>query len=150
MQYSVVINPVWSNAEHTAIDCLVTFEGLGEVPFTASASDSVAHAVEIFQRASSGDFGVVAAYVEPEAPPPGVPNSVTMRQARLALLGAGLLAGVDAAIAALPSPTKEAASIEWEYAATVERNSALVTTLAGALALDDTTLDALFVAAAAL
>lgn len=78
------------------------------------------------------------------------PKVVTMRQARLALLGAGLLAGVDAAIAALSSPTKEAATIEWEYAATVERNSALVTTLAGALELDDGTLDALFATAATL
>ncbi len=39
-------------------------------------------------------------------PPPGIPQEVTMRQARLALLGAGLLGGVDAAIASLPSPTK--------------------------------------------
>ena len=78
------------------------------------------------------------------------PRVVTMRQARLALLGAGLLAGVDAAIAALPSPTREAARIEWEYAATVERGSALVTTLGGALDLDDAALDALFAAAAAL
>jgi hypothetical protein len=81
---------------------------------------------------------------------PLVPQVVTMRQARLALLGAGLLAGVDAAIAALPGPTKAAATIEWEYAATVERNSALVTTLARALKLDGVALDALFVAAAVL
>ena len=41
-----------------------------------------------------------------------VPQTVTMRQARLALLGAGLLAGVDAAIASLPEPDKSAAIIE--------------------------------------
>lgn len=83
-------------------------------------------------------------------PEPFIPSSVTMRQARLALLGAGLLAGVDAAIAALPSPTKEAAAIEWEYALTVERNSALVATLAGALNLGASALDDLFTAASAL
>lgn len=77
-------------------------------------------------------------------------TSVTMRQARLALLGAGLLSGVNAAIAGLQNPTKEAASIEWEYAATVERNSTLVSTLAGALNLDDSALDALFASAAVL
>ena len=78
---------------------------------------------------------------------PPLPQVVTMRQARLALFGAGLLAGVDAAIAALKIPERQVAEIEWEYAATVDRNSALVTTLAGALDLDEEKLDALFVAA---
>lgn len=89
---------------------------------------------------------IIAAKVPPAAPP----ASVTMRQARLALLGAGVLSGVDAFIDGLPSPQKEAARIEWEYAATVERGSALVTALAVALTLDSAALDALFTAAAAL
>jgi hypothetical protein len=79
-----------------------------------------------------------------------VPKSVSMRQARLALLGAGALSGVDAFINSLPSPQKEAARIEWEYAATVERGSALVTALSTALSLDAAALDALFIGAAAL
>ena len=79
-----------------------------------------------------------------------VPSSVTMRQARLALLGAGLLAGVDAAIDSLPSPQKEAARIEWEYASEVQRNSGLVPMMGVALGIDDATLDALFIGAAAL
>ena len=49
------------------------------------------------------------------APAPRVPAAVTMRQARLALLGANLLSSVDTAIDALPEPTKSAARIEWEY-----------------------------------
>lgn len=76
-----------------------------------------------------------------------VPSSVTMRQARLTLLGAGLLASVDAAIASLPSPQKEAARIEWEYAAEVQRSSGLVPMMAAALGLDDAVLDALFIEA---
>ena len=55
------------------------------------------------------DAGIGWARTEPgvpfEAPAPApspVPPSVTMRQARLALLGAGLLASVDAAIGSLP------------------------------------------------
>ena len=79
-----------------------------------------------------------------------VPPSVTMRQARLALLGAGLLAGVDAAIDSLPNPQKEVARIEWEYAAEVQRSSGLVPMMGVALGLDDAALDALFVAAVAL
>ena len=79
-----------------------------------------------------------------------VPTSVTMRQARLALLGAGLLAGVDAARDGLPSPQKEAARIEWEYATEVQRSSGLVPMMEAALGLDDAALDALFIEAAAL
>lgn len=76
-----------------------------------------------------------------------VPPSVTMRQARLALLGAGLLASVDAAIDSLPSPQKEGARIEWEYATEVQRSSGLVPMMGVALGLDDAALDALFIEA---
>jgi hypothetical protein len=50
----------------------------------------------------------------------------------------------------MASPQKEAARIEWEYAATVERQSPLVDALSAALDLNSATLDALFTAAAAL
>ena len=93
---------------------------------------------------------IEATYVPPEPVPPYVPASVTMRQARLALLGAGLLASVDAAIDSLPSPQKEAARIEWEYATEVLRSSGLVPMMVVALGLDDAALDALFIGAAAL
>ena len=83
------------------------------------------------------------------APTP-IPQSVTMRQARLALLGAGKLVGVTAAINALPSPQKEAAQIEWEYSQTVERNRGFVLLLSAALGLTDAQLDAIFVTAARL
>lgn len=76
--------------------------------------------------------------------------TVTMRQARLALLGAGKLAAVDAALASLPSPMKEAAQIEWEYAADVRRVAPLIAQLGPALGLSEAALDALFEAAAVL
>ncbi len=79
-----------------------------------------------------------------------VPVSVSMRQARLALLGAGLLAAVNDAVAAMPGVEGEAARIEWEYARDVRRDSPLVQGLSGVLGLDAAQLDALFVAAAAL
>jgi hypothetical protein len=81
---------------------------------------------------------------------PVVPLVVTMRQARLALLGAGLLSNVDVAINGLPSPDKEAARIEWDYSGTVERHRPLVAMLSAALGLDSAALDALFVTAAGL
>ena len=83
----------------------------------------------------------------PPAPTP-VPQSVTMRQARLALLEAGRLQAVGAAIAALPSPQREAAQIEWEYAANVERASPFLQGLASALSMDENELDQLFILAA--
>ena len=85
-----------------------------------------------------------------DAPIVIVPAEVSMRQARLALHGAGLLPGVSTAIAALPEPTKTQASIEWEYSTAVRRDSPLVQTLGTSLNLDATSLDDLFVAAAAI
>ena len=97
-----------------------------------------------------GDLWDGEAFVPAPPAPPVVPPSVTMRQARLALLGAGLLASVDAAIDSLPSPQKEAARIEWEYATEVQRSSGLVPMMGAALGLNDASLDALFIEAAAL
>jgi len=88
--------------------------------------------------------------VDPPAPEPVVPSRVTMRQARLALLGAGLLDNVTTAIAALPSPQKEAAQIEWEYSQEVHRDKQLVLILAPALGLNEAQLDQLFTQAATL
>ena len=86
------------------------------------------------------------AIAEAASAPVPVPAAVSMRQARLALLGAGLLSQVEAAITA----AGEAARIEWEYAATVERNWPLVTALAAALGLTSSQVDELFFAASAL
>lgn len=83
-----------------------------------------------------------------EAQQPVVPASVTMRQARLALLGAGLLGQVAAAIATLESPHREQAEIEWEFSSEVYRNRPLVTMLGPKLGLTSRQLDQLFVAAA--
>ena len=78
-------------------------------------------------------------------------QTITMRQCRLQLLAIGLLDSVDAAIAAIPDAAqRRAAQIEWEYAATVERSSAWVQTLAGALGLTAAQLDTLFAEAAKL
>lgn len=83
-------------------------------------------------------------------PAPVVPATVSMRQARRALLGAGLLSQVDAAIASLPSPEKEAAAIDWEYAQEVQRHHGLVPVMAQALGMTNAQLDALFIAAESL
>lgn len=77
----------------------------------------------------------------PEAP---VPDVVTMRQARLALLGAGLLAQVNTAVANMLGAEGDAARIEWEYAQEVRRDSPLVAALSEILGLTDEALDNLY------
>jgi len=73
-----------------------------------------------------------------------------MAQARHALLEAGLLVAVNAAIDAMPEPQRSVAKIDWQFRATVERASTLVQQLGPAIGLDDAGLDALFIRAAAL
>jgi hypothetical protein len=84
---------------------------------------------------------------EAEALQPAVPQEVSMRQARLALLARGVLSQVDTAIDSLPSPDREAARIEWDYSSVVARNSPLVVMMGTALGLDGSALDDLFIAA---
>lgn len=82
---------------------------------------------------------------EPFVPTP-IPTSVSMRQARLALLQQGLLQTVNDAIA----QGNEADKITWEYATEVNRTDSLVQNMALALNLSETDLDNLFTLAATL
>jgi len=106
----------------------------------------------VFDAATAGCFwrGDHWEIVPGEVPVDPVPEVVTMRQARLALLGAGLLAQVNTAVANMPGAEGAAALIEWEYAQEVRRNSALVAGLSAALGLTDETLDNLYKVAAGL
>lgn len=79
-----------------------------------------------------------------------VPAAVTMRQARLALLYAGLLDDVETAINAMSEPAKTAARIEWDYSSELQRAHPLVTQLGGTLGLTTEQLDSMFVTAAGL
>lgn len=83
-------------------------------------------------------------------PPVPVPQMVTMRQARLALLEAGLLQAVNTAIETMQGVEGEAARIEWDYSSEVHRDKALVRYLAPILGLTDQQLDDLFILAATL
>ena len=102
--------------------------------------------------------GVVCGYLwdgevftPPPPPPPVVPSAVTMRQARLALLGAGLLDDVDTAIASIQDETtRRAAQIEWEFSNEVQRNNSFTALLGAGLGLSSAQIDALFIQAATL
>lgn len=133
MQYAIIENGVVANAI------------VADAEFAASIG-----AVELPEHAGIGWTYDGTTWTAPVPAPAPVPAVASMRQARLALLQAGKLQDVDAAIAALPSPAKEAAQVEWEYATEVSRDSALMQQLAAAIGLDDAALDALFTQAAQL
>ena len=82
--------------------------------------------------------------IPPPAPPPV--TSVTPRQARLALLAAGLLDQVQSAVDVAGGATK----ITWEYATEFDRNDPLIITFGTSLNLTSAQIDALFVQAATL
>ena len=72
-------------------------------------------------------------------------DSITMRQARLYLLGAGLLSQVDTIVS-----TNEAWKIEWEYATDVVKDSPLVVALSSQLGLTTADIDLMFTEASKL
>lgn len=73
-----------------------------------------------------------------------IPTVVIMRQARHALLQAGLLDQVNTTVAAMVGMAGAAARIEWEFSPTVDRGSPLVQSLAATLGLTEAQLDYLF------
>lgn len=83
----------------------------------------------------------------PPPPPVQIPQEITMRQARLALLDIGLLANVPVAIDSLPEPDKTKAQIEWEYSNALQRGNPFVAVLGTALGLSSQDIDNLFITA---
>ena len=80
-----------------------------------------------------------------------VPQSVTPRQIRLALLRIGLTeAMIDGAIATLPSPNKEVASITWKVSTEFHRDNPMVPLLAQMLNKSPAELDQLWILASSL
>ena len=137
MRYAIVENGVVSNI--ALADGPLVEWGEETVPVTGwfEWTDGVA----------IGDLFDGEVFTKPE-PVVEVPQAVTQRQARLALLAAGLLAAVQPALDSLPSPQREAAQIEWDWASTIKRDSPLIVSVGAALGLTDEQIDALFIAAA--
>lgn len=96
------------------------------------------------------DEGNEPAPYEPPMPVVRVPEEISMGQARLALFDLGMLATVETALNAMAEPARSRSRIEWDFRPTVRRDSPLVAQLGGALGLDASALDALFIHAATL
>lgn len=79
---------------------------------------------------------------EPEAA--YVPLAVSMRQARHAMLQAGILGAVQTMIEQMPGEEGDAARIDWEFAQEVKRSWPLVVNLGPALGLTEQQIDDLF------
>lgn len=56
---------VWATEAQSAFNCMVKFEGLQPLPYTATAVDAVPHGAELFKRGAAGEFGSIAPYVAP-------------------------------------------------------------------------------------
>ena len=97
--------------------------------------------------AQIGDEYVGGEFVRPVIIDP-VPESVTRRQAKVALLQAGLLDEVEAGIEAITDEmTRRIARIEWDSAQEVRRDWPLLVQIAGQIGITDEQLDDLFRAA---
>nr|WP_198982698.1 hypothetical protein [Herbaspirillum sp. ASV7] len=97
--------------------------------------------VEVPQRPNATDTWDGAAWLPAPVP---VPVSVTPLQARRALLAADKLAAVETAVATADQATQ----LAWQYAASFERASPFVASLATAVGLTDAQIDDLFRSAA--
>lgn len=99
-------------------------------------------------KARMGDVWDGKAF-KPQAP--AVPAVVSARQAKRALLEAGLLDDVQLAIDNIPDPMeKRRVQIDWDESTEFRRDWPTLAVLAAAMQLDGGTLDALFIEAATL
>lgn len=147
----LVRNPQYSNADGTTIDVELNHPEYGWMPFTASPDDPEELGRDIYAAAIAGEYGPVAPYVAPPPEPePTIPQAVTRRQGRLALLSVGKLADVEAAIGAITDPAERmAAQIEYE-ADTWERSNAFLQSMWAQLGGTEEQLDDLFMLASTL
>lgn len=116
----------------------------------ADSADAVPGAtlVEAPPEVAIGDTFDGTTFTRP-APAVVVPESVTRRQARQALLLAGLLDSVQPAIDAIPDPIERGlVQIDWDDSQEFERHRPTLLMLASALGLTEEQVDTLFIAAA--
>lgn len=153
-------NPQWADAEHTAINVDVVFDGQSPIPFTAREEDSAPYTNAIWNAVLYGVAGEIAEYV---APPPIVPASITRRQLLLQMLSDGLITVEEATEAAttgrppaairvyfnmLQQAQRDEAYITFASMSVCERNHPLVALLGMSNGLDDEQIDEFFIAAA--
>ena len=151
MKFTDIKDLRYVTANKSMIDLFATCEEYGEIPMTLNLVDT--EDLHTFVKPDGTEVPLeqycktqyIAPYVEPEPLPEPVPQVITMRQARLQLLEAGLLDDVEALVA-----LDRKSQIEWEYANEVYRQSPLITSIKEAMSLTDKQIDDMFVAASKL
>lgn len=149
MEILTASNPTYADPENTSIllDVFLSDEPTVPSKMVVRANAREDYIRDLFMVAVAGQFGPIAPY----EPPPVRYRDLTARQLRLGLLGAGITpAMVDQIITQLPSPQKEAAQIEWEYANVYHRDHPLVSQIAPAFNLTTEQVNQLWLAAAEL
>jgi hypothetical protein len=126
----------------------------GPADFAAAAADTMEdHAARVLHLLGKDPASVLQALCDgTELPPlpPRVPREIPNWRAKVILAQMGLLASVEAAIAALPEPDHTVVSLAWGGDAKLARRGKTVLGLAAALGLSPDQIDQLFIAAEAL
>jgi hypothetical protein len=126
----------------------------GPADFAAAAADTMEdHAARVLHLLGKDPASVLQALCDgTELPPlpPRVPREIPNWRAKVILAQMGLLASVEAAIAALPEPDHTVARLAWGGDAKLARRGNTVLRLAAALGLSPDQIDQLFIAAEAL
>ena len=158
-QPSIVLNDVVSVAatiEDGVYSVVADFTAAGEqieAPFGLRPEDAGELATAIRQWLVDHPDFPIAPYVPPtDEQRRQSMQPLTARQFRLGLVNAGISPSqVTATIAAMPAgPVRDRAQIEWEYATTFNRMHPLIATVGAALGLNDTQIDAMWLAATGL
>lgn len=149
MKFTNIRDLKYSKADNSFIDLLATCKEYGEIPMTLNlvATEDLhtyfdgtkEYPLEEYCKTQN-----IAEYIAPE-PIIIVPNSITMRQARLYLLSLELLDDVEILVS-----QNKAWQIEWEYASEVQRTNQLIPALQESLALTDEQVDTIFIEASKL
>lgn len=113
----------------------------------ASVPDFMADWVETEEAGPGWLWSEAGGFTPPEEPPAPVPAVVSRLQARLALLGAGLLQMVEDHISASGDPVLQMA---WAEATEWRRDSPTIAAIAAALSLSEDQVDDLFIASGAI
>lgn len=111
--------------------------GDGSLVLIDDAVPSRTQTIPAGTSAADRDAAIAAFFASVPAP---VPDFVSMAKARIVLDAAGLLPGVEAAVAGATNAVKFA----WEYSTEIHRHSPTMLALAAALGLTDAQVDDLF------
>ncbi len=109
-------SPQWADKTQTAINLWVTFEVIGEVPFTARADDIEDHGRELYRRAfgttgQDGEFGPVADFPAPSLYTVKADRSSVLSAACQAQIYAGFQSSALGAVHTYPAKDKDQSNL---------------------------------------